>query len=456
MNINIPKCCRSVLDDERGGVAAYVAFLSFLVIGAGALSLDFGRMALLKTQMQNRADAAAMAAAAQLDGRAGAQARAADVATNAMGQLSAIPADDSQLSLSTINFYSDWADPPTAATGDADTRYVEVTLNPRQIDLLFEPVLNSDATADHTELLNARAVAGSSPFICYAPPLMICDPSELNPSDDLSLPGNVGRQLAIKPAPSGGFWAPGNYGLLALPDGSSGASDLETALAAVQPADCYTLDVTTATGVKTNKIKDGINARFDLPGGLPLPAPNVKNYPRDPELEDPEAGFIGSGNWDATQYWLDHHTGSLPPALSGASRYQVYLYELGETFARDGKHTVFPLDGAPPAGFTVVTPPGVDIPEDLAHPDDPEFDGIPSQTVASNGPARRIAEVAILQCVANGVKGKHSYPTNGNYVEMFITEYVPDAPAGVIMGEVIRPLTTTNDPDFHANVELVE
>jgi hypothetical protein len=32
------------------------------------------------------------------------------------------------------------------------------------------------------------------------------------------------------------------------------------------PEDCYKLDVTTATGSKTQKIVDAINARFDLTG----------------------------------------------------------------------------------------------------------------------------------------------------------------------------------------------
>ena len=454
MRLSNSAAFHAIAGDERGSVASYVAILSFLVVGAGALAVDFGRMTVLRTQMQNRADAAAMAAAAQLDGRTGARDRATAVAMNAMGQKSAIPADDANLAIAEMAFFSTYGATPAAATDDAGTRFVEITMQPRQVALFFEPVLNQDG--DHTEVLQARAVAGSNPFICHAPPLMICDPSELDASNDLSLPENIGRQLAIKPAPSGGSWSPGNYGLLALPDGSSGASDLEGALAAVEPADCYTLDVTTATGVKTNKIQDGINARFDLPGGLPFPAPNVMNYPRDPELTDPEAGFIGSGDWDAGDYWSAHHSGPLPADLAGASRYQMYLYEQGLEYARDGKRTVFPLDGAPPAGFAVVSPPGENIPADPSHPDDPNFDGVPSQTVAANGAARRVVEVAVLQCVANDVKGKHSYPTNGNYVEMFLTESVPDAPAGVIMGEIIRPLTTNNDPDFHANVELVE
>ena len=75
---------------------------------------------------------------------------------------------------------------------------------------------------------------------------------------------------------------------------------------------------------------------------------------------------------------------------------------------------------------------------------------------APNGQARRLVEIAILECVANDVKGAHSYPTNGNYIEGFITQAVPNAPAGAIYVENVRPLTTISSPDFHANARLVE
>ncbi len=164
---------------------------------------------------------------------------------------------------------------------------------------------------------------------------------------------------------------------------------------------------------------------------------------------------MGSGDWDMAGYWADKHGGAVPAELTDATRYQVYLYELGETYARNGTQTAYPLDEGVPAGFDVVTPPGSDIPEDLDNPDDPDFDGVPSQAVAANGHARRLVEVAVLQCIAEDVRGSHSYPTNGNYIEMFITEAVDGAPAGGIYAEIVRPLTTTNDPDFHANVRLV-
>ena len=241
------------------------------------------------------------------------------------------------------------------------------------------------------------------------------------------------------------------------PDCSSGANDIGEALAAEQPQGCYQLDVTTATGGKTNKIKQGINARFDISTYSDPPAPNVINYPLDNDLiADPDV-FIGSGAWDIDTYWLDKHGVTAPADLAGASRYQAYLYELGETFARNGKETSYPIpsEGAP-AGFTTVTPGVADIPVDPANPTLPDYDGVPQNTPASNGPARRLVKVALLQCIADGINGHGTYPTHGRFVEMFITQEVRDPPDAGIYGEIVRSLSPLNEPEFHANVKLVE
>lgn len=265
--------------DEKGGVAVFAGFFTVLALGAGALVLDVGRMSVLRSQMQDRADAGAMAGAAQLDGRVGAQARATTIATTAMSQSSGITSSAATLTVKTVTFYSEITPLPVLATGDEDSKYIEVGLDPKDVDFLLQPLL-STAAGTNSQTLDATATAGVEPFICHAPPLMICDPGENDPTMDLSLDANVGRQIALKPPPNGGAaWGPGNYGLLALPDGSIGANDLEAALAAIIPADCYGLDVGTAPGVKTTKVENGINARFDVVGGLPNPAPNVINFP---------------------------------------------------------------------------------------------------------------------------------------------------------------------------------
>jgi hypothetical protein len=83
----------------------------------------------------------------------------------------------------------------------------------------------------------------------------------------------------------------------------------------------------------------------------------------------------------------------------------------------------------------------------------------PSRPPYHNDPtkdySRRLVQVVQLQCTSNGVKGKHEYPTQANYLEVFITEYMQNPPNAHLYGEVVRPLTPTNSPEFHANVRLI-
>jgi hypothetical protein len=356
------------------------------------------------------------------------------------------------------------------ATSDQDAVFVEVVLEARQVDYLFEPVLDliNGGDADQGSI-TTFAVAGPDPFICHAPPLMICDYGDKGGgmhswADDLRNSAHAGKQVRLKEQGSGGTWAPGNFGLLALPDGSSGASDLEAALAALLPQDCYELDVTTATGSKTQKIVDAINSRFDLTGNpWPNPAANVINYPRDSTLISSSSEKLGNGSWDIGGYWLAKHHETLPTDMADFTRYQVYLYELGLPFARNGKQTLYPppADLDEYAGYELVEPSAASIPTDAANQYDPRYDGEPRP---GNPPhygtpeedySRRLIQVVQLQCTTLGVKGKHEYPTQANYLEIFITEHMPNPPNADLYGEVVRSLSPTNNPEFHANVKLI-
>lgn len=451
---------RRFIADARGSISVYTAILAVLGIGGAALAVDFGRAALLRTQMQDRADAGAMAAAVYLDFKPGAMARAEDVARNAIRQFSTQSGNGAELRVATVNFFSDYtASPKVAATGDDDARFIQVILESRRIDYFFQPVLAlmSGGGASSQEL-NSYAVAASDPFICKVPPLMMCNPAEADPLLDLGLPGNVGRQFVLKPPPSGGAWVPGNFALLETASGSAGAAAIAAALAAVNAPECYTLDVTTATGVKAVKVADAINARFDITS-YPDPAPNVIAYPQDDVIVADPTLDHGDGVWDDFNYWDSKHGNSpVPLDLANASRYQTYLYELDVTFARNGKLTLVPPPVPLPAGYVEVDPPAQKIPKaaDPAKDKNPWFDGVPSQTPASNGYKRRLLQIAVLDCVAEGIKGSGTYPSNGNYVDMFITEPAQVPPDMKVFGELAGVLTPATAPDFHANVQLIE
>src|SRR5580692_12116820 len=55
--------------DRRGTVLPYVAMMLAVIIGLSALALDASRLMSVQTQLQNAADALALAGAAELDRR---------------------------------------------------------------------------------------------------------------------------------------------------------------------------------------------------------------------------------------------------------------------------------------------------------------------------------------------------------------------------------------------------
>lgn len=439
-------------------------------LGAGGAATDFGRMELLRAEMQHAADAAALAGAVHLVGRTNARATSENVIRNIIANKSSIADGSSDIVVDTVTFYASY-DPMIVAATDLETAVVEVTLQPKTIKLLFAPILSIFSPTAATVTLNARSVAMTRPYICNVPPMMLCDPSEIDPANDPGDPASAGRLIRLNAAPSTGNWSPGNFGLLSLPDGSTGTSAIANALAAVLPADCYQTQVITATGSRTVPVREGINTRFETSSRSELPAPNVINYPIDDDMVADPALTMGNGTWDVAGYWAAKHNGAGVPAdLIDASRYQVYLYELGENFARNGKLTVYPvIDPASlPAGYTNITPapdlavavtPAADSDGDGTLDEaDPDYDGVPSDpsNVSSDGSFRRVMRVAVIQCIAEGVQGRGTYSTNGKFVNLFMTREVDGSTDPSVYAEVIRQITPLTDPEFHANVGLIE
>lgn len=447
---------RRLATARRGSVSVYAALALTLGLGGGAVAIDIGRVELLRTQLQARADAGATAAASALDGRNGARQRATQLATGAVVKSSKVPADQAALVVSAVNFYSRMVPAKVAAESDQDAVYVEVIVQDRRVQFLFTPVLALiGGQAVHERWMGARSTAELALALCKAPPMMICDPEE-GGGPDLVDPAAAGRQLYIKnPKVGGGTVAPGNFGLLAPADGDEGAQAVFEALAAVEPEGCYSTLVETETGSKTVKVEKGINGRFDTENTAGPAAPNVIAYPRDLKILAGLA-LIGDGDWDRAGYWLARHGGVLPSALSGATRYQVYLYELGLSYARRGTETFYPVPGDLPAGATIVSPVSPTIPHSLIAPNDPFQDGQPSGTAASNGPARRLMVVPLMRCMADEIHGKGTYSTHGRYVEVFLTEPAESTPTSAILVEVVRAITLGNSADLHAYARVVE
>lgn len=485
------------LRDQSGSILIYTGAFMAIGVGGAALSIDIGRIVLLKTQMQNRADAGALAGAAQLDAQANAIERSDAVVKDSMFGYTTAGADQTGLGVYSTAFYAvDLDDPSRTKRGlvtanDALARFVAVNMDRRTLSFFYGPALNimTGQDASNFTYLDARAVGMSDPFICKMQPMMICNPfddgdpgtKDATPADD----AYKGFGMRIKTAPGGDSWGPGNFGLLNLPYDAeyelSGAKAVEAALAADEPLGCYSVNsLSTATGTPAKAVMDGINVRWTGPNV----APNAKNYPRDDDMiADPTLNFApsGGGAWDITTYWNDFHPGVVMPVeLAGATRYLVYLFEQGVVFwAKNGGKTLaftldesekiggmFPVDVATfiadPVYAGLESPPGsgLALPVNAAA-DDNDLDGVPKvgEAISTKAHKRRVVTIAVANCldVVGGFQGTSELPADGVYIDLFLTEEAGTTAEGVpVYGEIIKAVEARTSLEFHGNVRLVE
>lgn len=484
----IPRLCQrafnaamNFLRNQSGSIVIYTGAFMAVGMGGAALSIDIGRIVLLKTQMQNRADAGALAGAAQLDSKQGAIARAEFIMFDSMMAFTTAAADQGELVLFDAKFYQAEADGITRGAETATNnlaRFAEAIMERRTLSFFYGPALNimTGQTVSSFTQLDARAVAMSDPFICKMQPLMICNPfdnGDGTQSADLTDPIFAGVGMRIKQSGSTGFWQPGNFGLLDLPEdanyGVGGANAVQKALEADEPLGCYAVStISTAPGNKTGKVKAGVNVRWGMPVTDPtvVPAPNLMNYPQDGVMIADTTLNMGDGVWDSATYWATKHAGvPMPAVLAGGSRYQMYLFELGIPYwKKNGKQTSTSTTQPISGGWTQVDP-AVDyplaavIPEEPADPDNNFLDGLPppGQTVSAFGQARRLVKIAVANCQTNAFSGNATIPGEGVYVEIFLTEESGASGNGAtIYGEFVGAIDAKTSVEFHGNVRLTE
>ncbi len=307
---------------ESGAIAVIVVLALGAIMGTAALAIDLSRVWNLDTELQNAADAAALACASQLDRDPGARARGQLAATGTLVQNTQTFASDGLgsnvvIQNNDIVFYSTLT-PKTVATTDADADYCEVNISPRTVNFAFAAAIGAINSASPS----ATAIAELFTAHCTVPPIFICNPNEPGGFDPAAL---VGVGVTLKDS-SGGGLAPGNFGLLGLDPllpGASGLNDIRDAWARVNPmTDCSGRIVQTQPGQLT-ALAQGLNMRFDIrpqgvhqvPAGEPPTAINPQYTPAMNNVK----GMLRSGaqcsihpqGWgNATQPF----TGNNPPA----------------------------------------------------------------------------------------------------------------------------------------------
>jgi Flp pilus assembly protein TadG len=240
---------------ERGSILAMSAIGMLSILLAVGLGVDISRFYLAKTELQNAADAAALAAASALNTSPLGITKAADRAVAAMNSYdfnkTGVTFPRSNV-LFAVNLDGPYMSEGSAAAQPANIRFVQVTTPNSNIGVSFAaPVLGS------SKALSATATAGVS-----VPLNMFCNFLPVSVID-YGTPISPGNTYTFR-AGSGGMVSPGNYQILAV--AGSGGQDARVGLAAgvdkcAAPGEVYEVD--TKTGVTAGAVRQGLNTRFD-------------------------------------------------------------------------------------------------------------------------------------------------------------------------------------------------
>jgi hypothetical protein len=355
-----------------------------VIVGLSVLALDGARLMSLQTQLQNGADALALAGAAELDRLPDAETRARTAIQRLLtnSTLFSSPANRT-IAVSNIKFYSrlpaNDASPMSTgrpATSPGNARFVSVSVRPVTLPTILPAALFGGA---NTVTTAASAVAGFDQVVCGVTPIYVCNPYETagmtydqatealqhaaaNPSDQ-------GRLLRLHQYNGNASYAADDYGFLESPTLGSDEMSLIDSLAVVRPAACFRQRGVNFRPGLVRSARDGFNVRFDIYEGAMSgkyndgnyrPAQNVRkgyilasdenqnactarrgaNWPIGsgpnrvtglPLDRSWAIDSMGEGNWDFDSYWQVNHGDSEPPqSLNGGvpSRYRVYRYEI--------------------------------------------------------------------------------------------------------------------------------
>ena len=267
-------------DKERGSVSIISALGMVAFMLAAGLAIDVGHMYLTGTELQNAADAAAIAGASKLNGFAGGITEAVDVALITQNrfefakEIATFARSDVRFGVNANDLFNGNGYDETTARGIADRiRFIRVTIPNKAINVPFAQL----ALGTNTASLSRKAVAGFAAgceTLCdsIAPLSLVQDPvtgAPLNPNP--GCPNTTqfwpGCTYTVR-LDSGNHISPGNYLILALTGkGGSGVRELMAGVASgcFKPGD----EVLTKPGMTAGPVRQGWNTRFDdYSGGL--------------------------------------------------------------------------------------------------------------------------------------------------------------------------------------------
>jgi Flp pilus assembly protein TadG len=252
--MNVPKR-RDKRKNERGSVLAVSALGMLSVLLATGLAIDISRFYSAQTELQNAADAAALAGVSGLDSRAAGITEATNRAVQAMNKYdfnktaASFPGANVMFA---VNLDGPYMSAGAAQASPHDIRFVKVTTSASPIGVSF-----AASVLGNSKNLSATATAGYSVPInvfCNWIPLSVID---------YDTPMAPGQTYTIRSSP-GNSVSPGNYQILAA--AGPGGKDVRLGLASgvdLCAEAGATYDVDTKPGQTSGPVRQGINTRFD-------------------------------------------------------------------------------------------------------------------------------------------------------------------------------------------------
>jgi hypothetical protein len=431
-------------NDTRGVILPYVTMMLVIVVGVAVLALDGARFMSLQTQLQNGADALALAGAAELDRLPDSETRAVNAINQLLTNSSLFGSGtDRDVRVASISFYARL--PPsdaspittgTLASSPINARFVAVTVRPVTLRTIFPAALFGGSNAVTT---GASAVAGFDQVVCQATPIYVCNPYEMpglayeQASGALQAaatdPAALRRLIRLREYPGGDAqYVAGDYGFLVSPTIGGSVSAVINAAAVARPPACFVQNGVNLRPGFLVSAREAFNVRFDIyegsmsgnqgnadyrpstnvrkgyvgggggaegnscgaqaATGWPIGSPpnQATGLPLDrtwPHLD----GRMGNGDWDFETYWQVNHgaSGRPTPAINGT---------LASNSAPPSRYAVYRHEIE--QGFVADRSPGGET-------------GAPAcygGGALSDVPDRRVLYAAIINCQSLGLAGE--------------------------------------------------
>jgi Flp pilus assembly protein TadG len=476
---------RAFHKDERGAALIWFSIIVVALVGVIGLAVDGARYQNLHSNMQEIADAAALAGAKELDGASDAITRATYKAVNYLTNnpsWSDVVASGVQIVDSGANgpqFFG--PDINTVATDPKNAAFIKVTTIDRAVTPSFIRAVSNSSTV----YASATATAKSSFSVCKPLQSFMCNPYEGSETN----PGNANNWITTVPVGhmlklvGGSGSAAGNWGLIQPPNANGNPHNLAPFWAETSPDSCAAASPAEAsaavdTGNNGPFAVPGMNVRFDNPtaaGNESLSAPVVidglksnggNNYLCANSVSATPvngANTFQQTDADATAYgnYCNAKVGGLPigscplprdraftnyggtggwqPALvgNGANTADLDAYwanhHTGTRPAEfDTRYKIYQAEAAGTAAFTA----GSDAIEPHA----------PACSRSTVGDAdRRLIQVAIVDCNYWSINGNsNSLPATTLVAQFFMTE--PATADGSMYAELIKTFQL-NDPN---------